>query len=72
MGHKPSSIDQCVYLKEDSTIVCYVYDCIIFAKNDKIIQQIYGQLKDINFAFTEEGDVTECLGIKMTHHRDGS
>ena len=38
MGYKPSSIDQCVYLKEDSIIVYYVDDCIIFTKNDKIIQ----------------------------------
>ena len=72
MGYKPSSIDQCVYLKEDSIIVCYVDDCIIFAKNEETIKQIYGQLKDRNFVFTEEGDVTEYLGIKINHHRDRS
>ena len=41
-------------------------------KERKIIQQIYGQLKDGNFVFIEEGDVTEYLGIKMNHHKDGS
>ena len=72
MGFKPSAIDQCAHLKDEAIIVCYVEDCIIFAKDKRTINTVYNQLKDRKLVFDEEGDVSECIGIKIKHKKDGS
>jgi len=72
MGFTPSAVDQCVYFRDNTVIVCYVDDCLIFAKEKEEIQKTCTQLKEMNFVFTEEGDVIEYLGIQIKNNKDGS
>ena len=53
-GFKSSKIDPCLFLRHDAIIVTYVDDCLIFSKNQKIIENLITSLKQ-TFKLTDEG-----------------
>ena len=64
-GFKTSKIDLCLFLRHDAIIVTYVDDCLIFSKNQKIIEDLIKSLKQ-TFKLTDEGpDVNAFLVIKV-------
>ena len=63
-GFKPSTIDPCLYIKDDILCLVYVDDTIFFAQNDEIINDMISDLQT-DFDLTDEGDVEAFLGIKF-------
>ena len=60
-----SDVDPCVFLSKDAMILTYVDDCLILAKNKKIIENIIKVLKDgeEKIDFTDNGDIKYYLGV---------
>ena len=44
VGFKPSNSDQYAFLRGDAIIVCYVGNCIMFAKDKMMVKNIHDQL----------------------------
>ena len=64
-GFSQSKIDPCLSLKQDTIIVIYVDDCLIFGKEQMIISELINSLRK-DFKLTDEGpDVNAFLGIKV-------
>ena len=63
-GFKSSKTDPCLFLRDDTIIVTYVDDCLIFSKDKKNIDSLLDNLRK-TFTLTDEGsDVNTFLGIK--------
>ena len=71
-GFRQSTIDPCLFTKDDMILLVYVDDTLIFAKDQKVIQVLIESLRS-EFDLTDEGDnVKQFLGVKISHHKDGS
>ena len=64
-GFKTSKIDPCLFLRHDVIIVTYVDDCLIFSKNQKIIEDLIKSLKQTSKLTDEGPDVNAFLVIKV-------
>jgi hypothetical protein len=65
-GFVQSKIDPCLFIRKDCLIVVYTDDCLFFANNDAIIDDLCKCLST-EFLLTDEGNVENFLGIKITH-----
>ena len=74
LGYESSNIDPCVFLSKDAIVLTYVDDCLILAKNDKVIQDLVESLKngEENFDFTDDGDIKNYLGVEFSRSKDGT
>ena len=71
-GFKQSIIDPCLFVKDDTIIVTYVDDCLIFSDEKEKIDKLLIQLKK-TFNLADEGeDVKAYLGIKVDKDTDGT
>ena len=71
-GFRQSTIDPCLFTKDDTILLVYVDDTLIFAKDQKVIDQLIESLRS-EFDLTDEGDnVKQFLGVQISHHKDGS
>ena len=71
-GFKSSKTDPCLFLQNDTIIVTYVDDCLIFSKDKKNIDVLLDNLRK-TFQLTDEGsDVNAFLGIKVDKGENGS
>ena len=70
-GFKQSLVDPCVFYKEGVTLISWVDDCLIFAREkhlaDKLIKDLQRQ-----FTLSEEDDVSAYLGVKMEIDKDNN
>jgi hypothetical protein len=64
-GFQPSTIDPCLYIKDDCLICLYTDDCCIFAHDDAIIDKLIQDLRDDSFLLKDEGDIEDFLGIHI-------
>ena len=64
-GFTQSSTDLCIFYKEGVTIITWVNDCLIFAKEKNLADKLIKDLQK-NFTLTEEGDVSAYLGVQMS------
>lgn len=63
-GFHQSKIDQCLYLRSDCIMVIYTDDCLIFAKNDAVIDDLINNLST-TFHLEDQGRVNDFLGINL-------
>ena len=70
-GFCQSKVDPCLFYKNDTIIVIYVDNYIIFAKDHVKVQEIIISLKD-NFKLTDEGDLSIYLRINIDKQVDRS
>ena len=69
---KQSSINPCLFLKNDMIIVTYVDDCLIFSDSKVKIDNLLNELKKV-FNLTDEGeDAKAYLGLKVDKTPDGT
>ena len=64
-GFKPSTIDPCFLVKDTMMIVLHVDDLGIVYSNEKHLQQLLQNLKNMSLEFTREGTLRAFLGIKF-------
>ena len=62
-----SNVDPCLFARNDCVIATRVDDCLVFCKNDKILNELIDSLQG-EFNLTDEGDLESSLGIKITHY----
>jgi hypothetical protein len=70
LGYVSSKIDPCVYYKGRSVFMLYVDDGIFAGPDKKEIDDLIEGLKG-EFKITDEGDLTEYLGVLVEKQADG-
>ena len=63
-GFAPSKSDPCLFIRSDCCIITYVDDCLIFARSEKVIDELIKSLSK-QFKLTDEGKVHAYLGIDI-------
>jgi hypothetical protein len=64
-GFQQSSHDSCLYLRSDCIMIVYTDDCLIFARDDHIIDALIKTLAS-TYALEDQGTVNDYLGIRIT------
>jgi len=70
-GFRQSDHDPCLFILHNCLILVYVDDCLIFGKDDKILDNIITSLQS-NFVLTSQGSVGAYLGIDIKKNTQGS
>jgi hypothetical protein len=70
LGFKPSSIDPCLWFKDDCILLLYVDDCLLFAPDDAVIDTIINHLSQ-KYLIGEQGSVQDFLGLRITTDSQG-
>jgi hypothetical protein len=65
-GFTQSKFNPCLFIRHDCLIVLYTDDCIIFAKDDSMINELCTSLST-EFLLKDEGNIEKFLGIKIKH-----
>ena len=61
---KKSTIDPCLFTREDCAIITHADDCLIFCKKKEVLMDLIESLKD-NFKLADKGDLESLLGIQF-------
>ena len=69
-GFKASSTNNCLYIRNDCILVLYTDDCLIFARDDKIIDHLIEDLRQ-DYLIGDTGSVQDFLGIRITKDTKG-
>jgi hypothetical protein len=64
-GFRQSISDPCLFLQSDCIIIVYTDDCIIFAKEDRVINALIACLS-LTFQIEDQGSVQDYLGIRIS------
>jgi len=64
LGFHQSTTDNCLFIRDDCILVVYVDDCLIFAKDDAVINDLIKALS-VAFLLQDEGDVNAFLGVQI-------
>ena len=65
LGFTPSAVDPCVFYKDGCAILCYVDDCLIFARTKAMADKVLSDLRAYGYVLTDEGEVTNYLGVQV-------
>jgi Reverse transcriptase (RNA-dependent DNA polymerase) len=68
-GFRPSTIDPCLYYRNEVAIAIYVDDVVMIGKSDKLLDDILTELR-MEFKITDEGPLSGFLGVNVK--RNGS
>jgi hypothetical protein len=74
-GFKQSKYDPCLFVSDQVICLCYVDDCLFFARDGKDINAVIESLRrpePTKFGLNIEDDVAGFLGILMQKKEDGS
>lgn len=83
-GFKQSNVDPCLFVRKDVILLMYVDDCIILSKSQDAVNAVVDSLKsgaDIDdpnkllrnkYVLTNEGGITNYLGVEFVRMPDGS
>jgi hypothetical protein len=63
-GFCQSASDPCLFLRRDCILIVYTNDCIIFSKEDQIIDNLLHNLSQM-FSLEDQGSVQDYLGIRI-------
>ena len=74
VGFTPSEYDPCLYYKKNIVTLVYIDDCLVFSADPKLIDKAISDLRNSskNFNIDDQDDVSDFLGIEVTHLKDGS
>ncbi|CAJ1938910.1 unnamed protein product [Cylindrotheca closterium] len=70
IGFKQSKVDKAVFYKGETIFIVYVDDAILMGPNGREINDVIKRLGQ-KYKLTDEGDLNEYLGIKMTKTSEG-
>jgi hypothetical protein len=69
-GFSQSTIDPCLFIRNNCIIIVYVNDCLLFAPSDDILDSLVASLQQ-DFNPTSLGGVGALLGIDIIRNTDG-
>jgi hypothetical protein len=70
LNFKQSEHDPCLFIKNNCLILVYVDDCLIFSKNNEILDAVINSLQSV-FVLTSQGTVGAYLGIDIKKTTQG-
>ena len=65
LGYNPSMSDPCMFIGHNTVLLAYVDDILMFAPEDKLIDNFVTGLKSSGLEFTLEQDVYSFLGLQV-------
>jgi hypothetical protein len=65
VGFEQSKHDKCVFFKDRMMYVLYTDDSILAGPDQKEIEQMVQQMKEVGLDITIEGDLTDFLGVNI-------
>lgn len=65
LGFTQSSTDCCLFLRKDCVIIVYVDDCLLFAPQQKTLDNVISDLSK-RYILQNEGDVSAYRGVQVT------
>ena len=68
-GLKQSKIDPCLFYGDGLCVLCYVDDCLFFAKDMDWINNFIDKLKNSRFSLTDKDDVYVFLRVEVNPGR---
>ena len=70
----PSTIDPCLWYNEDTILLIYVDDVIIFSRHNNSIDNLIDSLQNgpEKYVLTDEGDINKYLGVDIFQHNDNT
>ena len=68
-GLKQSKIDPCLFYGDGLCVLCYVNNCLLFAKDMDWINNFIDKLKNSGFSLTVKDDVYAFLGWKSIQQK---
>jgi Reverse transcriptase (RNA-dependent DNA polymerase) len=71
MGFRQSRYDPCLFFRGPVTLCMWVDDVCLCAKTQEQIKQVITELR-AEFDLTEEGELSEYLGLSIKRHSNGS
>ena len=63
-GHVQSASDSRIFFKKGIIVLYCEYNCLLFAQNRKLSNEIFAYLKE-NFLCTDEGEAYGHLGVEI-------
>jgi len=63
-------VDQCLFVSEKVILLCYVDDCLLYAKDPEDIQEVIRQLHAQNMQLKEEGSAEDFLAVDIKHDKE--
>ena len=74
VGFALSEYDPYLYYKKNVVMLAYIDHCLVFSPDPKLINRTISDLRNSskNFDIDDQGDVSEVLGVDVTHLKDGS
>ena len=74
VGITPSDYDPFLYYKNNVVMLIYIDECLVFSPVPKLIDKTISDLRNSskNFEIDDQGDVSDFLGIEVSHLQDGS
>jgi hypothetical protein len=69
-GFKASTIDPCLFIRDDCIIVLYTDDCLCFSPKDDVVPQLIEDLRRDGFLLKDEGAINDFLGVNIKRHDD--
>jgi histone deacetylase 1/2 len=72
IGFKPSNLDPCLFYRGNVIFLVYVDDGLFFSPDKTAIDQAFADLVAAKFDIEDQGDISDYLGVKVTHLPDGT
>eukprot|EP00957_Ditylum_brightwellii_P128208 9778278-Ditylum_brightwellii.AAC.1 len=71
-GFRSSSMDPCLFISDKVICAVYVDNCLMFARDIKVVDATIQEMVDIGFLLQVEDDAAGFLGIELNRQDDGS
>ena len=72
-GFSPSSVDPCVFIRDNCIILVYVDECIIISEDEKEIDRFVKSMMNgkEGFIWTNDGDLVRFLAVEIEYEDNG-
>jgi hypothetical protein len=72
MNFKQSSINECVYFRDNTIFLCYVDDTILINPSDENIDKVISEFEILEYDVSDEDQIDDYLGVKIQRQDNGS
>ena len=65
-----TDVDQCLFVSDKVVLLCYVDDCLLYAKQSEDIQDVIRRMRELNLQLDEESSVEGFLGVDIVRDQE--
>jgi hypothetical protein len=70
-GFRQSSIDKCLFIRDNCIVIVYVDDCLLFSPHDKVLDNMIA-LFNKHFKIISSSSIETYLSLEVTRNTDGT